>query len=141
MISFILENLVTLKSIVPLESKLVLPHPKYSIKLLIRDSSLILWVNIKLNLIASPHLDVLFLKITTLKQPSASTKPDNPLGFIIWGTCTWGLKTVSRFGKAILKSLLIPLFITAFKATSSNNPSLVRWLLFFIKLSANLNNL
>ncbi|ENH99020.1 hypothetical protein COCC4DRAFT_76829 [Bipolaris maydis ATCC 48331] len=42
MISFILENLVTLKSIVPLESKLVLPHPKYSIKLLIRDSSLIL---------------------------------------------------------------------------------------------------
>ena len=72
-----LEKFVTLKSIVPLESKLVLPHPKYSIKLFIKDSSLILWVNIKLNLTDSPYLDVLFLKITTLKQPSASTNPDN----------------------------------------------------------------
>jgi len=49
-ISFILEKLVTLKSIVPLGSKLVFPHPKYSIKLFIKYSSLLLWVKIKLNL-------------------------------------------------------------------------------------------
>jgi hypothetical protein len=41
-ISFIPEKLVTLKSITPLESKLVFPHPKYSIKLFIKYSSLLL---------------------------------------------------------------------------------------------------
>ncbi len=135
-ISFILEKLVTLKSIVPLGSKLVFPHPKYSIKLFIKYSSLLLWVKIKLNLTASPNLDVLDLKTTTLKQPSASTNPDNQKGFGIWGNGVSGLKTVLIPGKAILKSLFKPLFITAFIATSSKSPSFVRWLLFLIKLWA-----
>lgn len=158
-ISYIPEKLVTLKSITPLEStppegglihappegglesKLVFPHPKYSIKLFIKYSSLLLWVKIKLNLTASPNLDVLDLKTTTLKQPSASTNPDNQKGFGIWGNDVSGLKTVLIPGKARLKSLFKPLFITAFIATSSKSPSFVRWLLFLIKLWANLNNL
>jgi len=147
-ISFIPEKLVTLKSITPLpsrdlqrgssleeESKLVFPHPKYSIKLFIKYSSRhplqlrwrgeLLWVKIKLNLTASPtrRVDVLDLKTTTLKQPSASTNPDNQKGFGIWGNDVSGLKTVLIPGKAILKSLFKPLFITAFIATSSKSPS------------------
>ncbi len=74
------------------------------------------------------------LNIVTLKQPSASTNPANQKGFIILDIDTSGLDIGIILGKALLKSRLKPLFNTAFKATSSNNPFSVRWFLFLIKL-------
>ena len=100
------------------------------------------------------------LNIETLKQPSASTNPANQKGFIILDIDTSGLNigimlvsyvdellpsdydrcqdtkraAFAELGKALLKSRLIPLFNTAFKARSSNNPFSVRWFLSLIKL-------
>ena len=125
-ISFKSENLVTLKSIVPLFSGVTFPHPKYSIKLFIKSVSLALWVNIKLNLIASSNLDVLDLNSTTLKQPSAFTNPANQKGSIILVNFTSGLKTGIKSGKAAFRVSVKPLFKTAFKDTRLSNPSLVK---------------
>jgi hypothetical protein len=77
-------------------------------------------------LVASPNLDVKDLNITTLKQPSASVNPTNQKESTTLGTNTSGLKAGIILGKATIKSLLKPLFITAFKATSYKIPLFVR---------------
>lgn len=135
------ENLVILKSIVPLFSEHMKPHLKYSMKFFIKSSSLALWVIIKLNLVASPNLEVTDLKIPTLKQPSPFTNPVNQKGFISWypTISTSGLRTEVLFGKATLKVSLKPLFRFAFKDTSLSNPSCVKCDLLIIRSYANLN--
>ena len=67
------------------------------------------------------------------KRKKNKVNPTNQKGSTTLDTSTSGLKAGTISVKVSHKSLLKPLFNTAFKATSSKIPLFVRWLLFLIK--------